>query len=317
MATGVKSIDEFDFIVVGGGYRRCAFPGRLAESPKVQVLVIEAGVGNPQDVDAITTPACAFELRDSNKAGGSSCLNYYTRIPGSASTFDDSAPYGGEEWNWENCRQSLCKPATYRDDKHDHSEELMYIGVGRKKKDGELTDVVHNGTMRGLWKCTTSIYYRKRSSSWMYLEATKGCLGVEVLLPNGETHSFGAKYETIASSGVFESPKLLMLSGIGRQVDLAKFNIKTIVDSAHVGQNLLAHLILAHVFRLEYETALITICFAQVLSTTRQPGTVELNSADPLVQPKINLNFFANDLDILALREGIHWADDVLLSGEG
>jgi hypothetical protein len=31
-------------------------------------------------------------------------------------------------------------------------------------------------------------------------------------------------------------------------------------------------------------------------------GEVTLNSADPLEQPNINLNFFADDLDIIAMR---------------
>ncbi|RYP69966.1 hypothetical protein DL771_005757 [Monosporascus sp. 5C6A] len=199
-------------------------------------------------------------------------------IARSAGTFDDCAPYGGEEWNWENCRRYLYEPATYHDDRHDRSEELAYIGAGGPisvshpdlvpeiagfrnaltqawtSKGGGLTEDVHNGTMRCLWKCTTSIYNGKRSSSWMYLEGkknatvlsktnskrllidevTKKCIGVEVLLPT----------------------KLLMLSGIGREVDLAKFNIKPIVDSAQVGQNLLDHPILAHVFRLEYGNGL-------------------------------------------------------------
>ncbi|KAF8924119.1 hypothetical protein BGZ58_002139 [Dissophora ornata] len=48
-----------------------------------------------------------------------------------------------------------------------------------------------------------------------------------------------------------------------------------------------------------------------------EPGEVKLNSADPLVQPNINLNFFADDLDIIAMREGIKWSYDLLLKGEG
>jgi choline dehydrogenase len=80
----VGSIAErqpFDFIVVGGGTAGNAVAGRLAENPDVRVLVIEAGIGfllsclrlcfpanassNPQDIENVTTPARAFDLRGS------------------------------------------------------------------------------------------------------------------------------------------------------------------------------------------------------------------------------------------------------------
>lgn len=47
------------------------------------------------------------------------------------------------------------------------------------------------------------------------------------------------------------------------------------------------------------------------------PGEVTLQSNDPLVQPAINLNFFAHDLDIVGMREGIRFSYDVLTKGEG
>ncbi|KAJ5632845.1 hypothetical protein N7490_009184 [Penicillium lividum] len=37
-------------------------------------------------------------------------------------------------------------------------------------------------------------------------------------------------------------------------------------------------------------------------------GEVILNSSNSLVQPSINLNFFVNDLDLLAMCEGVRWA---------
>jgi choline dehydrogenase len=38
-------IQEFDFIVVGGGTAGNVVAGRLAENPNVSILVIEAGIG--------------------------------------------------------------------------------------------------------------------------------------------------------------------------------------------------------------------------------------------------------------------------------
>ncbi|KAJ4288357.1 hypothetical protein N0V88_007395 [Collariella sp. IMI 366227] len=478
MANTIPTNTEFDFIVVGGGTAGCVVAGRLAENPDVKILIIEAGISNPADVDAITTPGRAFELRDSKydwaykttmidrpeytriekpntrgkTLGGSSCLNYYTWIPGSAATFDDWAPFGGDEWTWDKCREYLYKPATYHDDKGLFRPELKYIGqdgplpvshsdlipeaAGFRdaltsawvSKGEELTDDVHNGTMRGLWKCLNSIYNGKRSSSWRYLVGKTNvtvlaktnskrlvikngkAVGVEVIGPDGKEYTFHAKREVIVSSGVFESPKLLMLSGIGPKAALAQFGITVLVDSPHVGQNLLDHPILPHVFRLkdgygldkhllraglekdaavsayrwknqgpltsgllelvglpriddrlgkipEYVAAKkanggldpfgpagqphFEIDFVPMFSDAFQwhipapaqgdymtvivdllrplskTGTVTLNSADPLEQPKINLNFFAEDLDIVAMREGVRWVDDLLTTGEG
>ena len=68
------------------------------------------------------------------------------------------------------------------------------------------------------------------------------CTGVEVINPaTGEELSLTAKYEVIVSQGVFESPKLLMLSGIGPASEFKQHGIPVIVDSRHVGQNLLDH----------------------------------------------------------------------------
>lgn len=76
-------------------------------------------------------------------------------------------------------------------------------------------------------------------------------VGVVFQGPDGNEYSFKAKYEVIVSSGVFESPKLLMLSGIGPKAELDAHGIQTLVDSPHVGQNLLDHPILSHVFQLK------------------------------------------------------------------
>ena len=74
-------------------------------------------------------------------------------------------------------------------------------------------------------------------------EADRLCEGVTVIGPSGSELGFYATRGVILSQGVFESPKLLMLSGIGPALEQAKHGIPVIVDSRHVGQHCLATLV--------------------------------------------------------------------------
>jgi choline dehydrogenase len=46
-------------------------------------------------------------------------------------------------------------------------------------------------------------------------------------------------------------------------------------------------------------------------------GTVTLNSTDARAPPNVNINFLSDSLDIIALREGVRWIDDILRTGDG
>lgn len=295
-----------------------------------------------------------------------------------------------------------------------------------------LTDDVHNGTMRGLWNCTNSIYNGKRSSSSLYLKGKDNvavlgrtrarklvvedgrAAGVEVHGPDGATYTFSARHEVVVSGGVFESPKLLMLSGIGPTQQLRDFGIAPATadgaPSEHVGRNLLDHPILPHVFRLKdghgldghllrpgpardaaaaayanenkgpYTSGLLELVglpridawlaqdeayaarrranggvdpygpggqphleidfvpmfadafqwhipcppagdwltvIVDLLRPQSRAGRVSLASADPLADPRVDLRFFDDPLDLVALRQGVRFVDDVLMRGEG
>jgi choline dehydrogenase-like flavoprotein len=58
----------------------------------------------------------------------------------------------------------------------------------------------------------------------------------------GNEQEFRTEGEVILSAGAFESPRLLMLSGIGPADDLPEHGIRPIVDLPGVGQNLQDHL---------------------------------------------------------------------------
>ena len=293
-----------------------------------------------------------------------------------------------------------------------------------------LTEDVYDGEMIGLTHCVDSIYKGQRSGSYLFLKnkpnitilagchskrliidaADRLCKGVTVIDPSGNELSFYASREVILSQGVFESPKLLMLSGIGPAHELAKHGIDVLVDSPHVGQHLLDHPGVPFVLRVkdgygmdnhllrpgplndaaissynngrtgpvgsgllemvgfpridryletdaEYckakaangekdpfspagqphfeldfvcmfgsafqwhypvpKTGCYTSVVVDLVRPVSDPGEVTLNSSDPLVQPNINLNFFADDLDVIAMREGIRFSYDILTKGEG
>ena len=58
---------------------------------------------------------------------------------------------------------------------------------------------------------------------------------------DGKTVTARAAREVILCAGALESPKLLMLSGVGPVEELVRHGIDVVVDQAHVGRNLMDH----------------------------------------------------------------------------
>ncbi|KAJ6263856.1 hypothetical protein Dda_2428 [Drechslerella dactyloides] len=471
---------HYDFIIVGGGTAGNVVAGRLADNPNATILIVEAGVGNPTQIEEIMTPSNAMNLRNSQydwaykttmvkrddyeriekpntrgkTLGGSSSLNYFTWIPGCKPTFDYMEEFGGKEWTWNNLLPYLRKSATYHDDDDLYSTDLKRIGAGGPlnishaellpelapfrealtkawlSQGGVLTENIYDGEMIGLTHCVDSIYHGRRSGSFLFVPDTKKNItilpevhskkliidkanmtakGVTVIDKNGNELDFFADREVILAQGVFESPKLLMLSGIGPKAQLDRFGIELLVDSPHVGQNLIDHPAVPFVLRVKDGLCMDDVLLRQnemnvaaktayaqnhsgpvgsgmlelvgfpridkyldtdpeyrrrkaanggrdpfspdgqphfeldfvgmfgsafqwhypipkqgshisvvvdLVRTVSPPGEVTLQSADPLVQPNINLNFFADELDIIGMREGIKFTYDVLTKGE-
>ena len=73
-------------------------------------------------------------------------------------------------------------------------------------------------------------------------------VGVVVRGPAGE-ETYRARREVILSSGAIESPKMLMLSGIGEANALREMGIQVQVNAPEVGRNLQDHFMVRFAFR--------------------------------------------------------------------
>jgi choline dehydrogenase len=109
-------------------------------------------------------------------------------------------------------------------------------------------------------------------------------IGVEYQ-QNGQLKQVLAAEDVILSAGAFDSPKLLMLSGIGPAETLRKNQIEVVADLAGVGQNLQDHLLMPVMFRSRKSLPVPSLLAeAGMLHRTRQG----LSSAAPDLQ--INFN---------------------------
>lgn len=68
---------------------------------------------------------------------------------------------------------------------------------------------------------------------------------------NGTTHTVSARREVILSAGVFQSPQLLELSGIGNATLLKSLGISPLIDLPGVGENLQDHPMSAQMFQVQ------------------------------------------------------------------
>ncbi|RDW93709.1 GMC family oxidoreductase [Aspergillus mulundensis] len=69
------------------------------------------------------------------------------------------------------------------------------------------------------------------------------------------TFSLKARREVIVSAGTFQSPQLLMVSGVGPASLLAEYGIPVVVDQPGVGQNMHDHVLFGVSYKVNVETA--------------------------------------------------------------
>lgn len=81
------------------------------------------------------------------------------------------------------------------------------------------------------------IVYTQSLATKIIFDSNKVATGVQVDTA-GKVYTLSANKEVIVSAGTFQSPQLLMVSGVGPEPTLSQYNIPIIADRPGVGQNM-------------------------------------------------------------------------------
>jgi choline dehydrogenase len=84
-------------------------------------------------------------------------------------------------------------------------------------------------------------------------DASKKATSV-VVESNLVSYTLGVNKEVIVSGGAFQSPQLLMVSGIGPAAQLAQYGIPVVADRPGVGQNMQDHIFFGPAYRVDLTT---------------------------------------------------------------
>lgn len=104
-----------------------------------------------------------------------------------------------------------------------------------------------------LWKLRTLTVYKITMAKRLLFDSQKRVIGVEVKTL-GLRYALKAAREVIVSAGAFQSPQLLMVSGIGPPDTLKEHGIEVIADLPGVGQEMWDHVFFGPTYQVAVES---------------------------------------------------------------
>ncbi len=121
--------------------------------------------------------------------------------------------------------------------------------------------LVRDGKRRSIFRAYTYAYMDRLNLTVLshalvtrvFFEGTRAT-GVECIY-GGHTHRIGAGREVVLSLGAIHTPKVLMQSGIGDQVDLQRFGIPVVRHLPGVGQNFQDHVLVGCIWEYRHPLA--------------------------------------------------------------
>jgi choline dehydrogenase len=291
--------ETFDFIVTGAGSAGCAVAGRLSESGKFRVLLLEAGTRDRNPwihiplgyTKTYTDPRVNWMFESEPEAqlnnrtlyqprgkvlGGTSSINGMVYMRGTPTDYDGWRQRGCEGWDYDSVLPFFKKAEDQErgpDEFHGTGGPLRVSNPVRSALGDAMVQAAieagvpanndFNGAKQegvGYYQTTTNnrrrwsaarAYLRdarNRANLTIVTEAhatrilTEGerAVGVEYRTPQGNFTAW-ARGEIVVSGGVYGSPQLLQLSGIGPGALLQEHGVPVVRDMPGVGANLHDH----------------------------------------------------------------------------
>ncbi|XP_023214070.1 glucose dehydrogenase [FAD, quinone]-like, partial [Centruroides sculpturatus] len=210
--------------------------------------------------------------------GGTTTLNYNLFVRGNKRDYDNWAKLGATGWDWNSVFPYFLKLEDNRDYRYVHNGYhgvggnvvINTVPFHAPITEGYLKAAKEIGYDIGDFNAEPQAVFQppqgtiNRGARWgtlkAYINPVRGRRNLSILTSafvhkilihnnraygvkfehHGKLYEAYAKQEVIVSAGVFNSPKLLMLSGIGPKRTLERFNIPVVVDLP-VGSNFQEH----------------------------------------------------------------------------
>jgi choline dehydrogenase len=223
------------------------------------------------------TAGRAIPLARGKVVGGSGSINVMAWVRGNRHDFDGWAAQGNEGWDYESVLPLFKQAEDWEDGESAYRGAGGPIHVERVRDlHPAASALIDSGVSLGLpylddynvpepfgvGPISVNIRHGQRCSPWNgYLEPVRNdprltllsgvkarlltfagtrCTGVEFEW-QGQVHTATASSEVILCAGAIDSPRLLMLSGVGSADELSGLGVNVVADLPGVGQNLQDH----------------------------------------------------------------------------